>query len=81
MLYLSYTSITSALENFKSEAGQLPKRFHSDFDRKLIVGNALRWILANEYNIIAFKARHQSPNGLEERTWSTLIQMVKGYIT
>ena len=36
MPYLSSTSINSALENFKSEAGKLPKRFHSDFDRKLI---------------------------------------------
>ena len=34
MSYLSSTSITSALENFKSEAGQLPKRFHSDFEKK-----------------------------------------------
>ena len=38
---LSSTSITSELENFKSEAGQLPKWFHSDFDRKLIGGIAL----------------------------------------
>ena len=41
MSSLSSTSITSALENIKSEARQLPKRFYSKFDRKLIVGNAL----------------------------------------
>ena len=41
MSCLSSASITSALENFKSEAGQLPKRFHSDFDIKLISKNVL----------------------------------------
>ena len=39
MSYLSSTSITSTLENFKSEAGQLPKLFHSKFNRKLIGGD------------------------------------------
>ena len=47
ILSLSSTSITSALELFKADAGRLPHRFHSDFDRKLIGGNALRWILSN----------------------------------
>ena len=79
--YLSPTSITSTLENFKSEAGKLPKCFTSDFDRKIIVGNALRWILANRSNIIAAPAGCQSSNGLAERTWSTLIQMERAYIT
>ena len=50
---LSSTSITSALENFKSEEGQLPKWFYSDFDRKLMDGNTLRWIPADGSNIIA----------------------------
>ena len=41
MSYLSSTSITSALDIFNSEAGQLPKRFHFNFNRKLIGGNVL----------------------------------------
>ena len=81
MSSLSSTSITFALETFKSEAGQLPKRFHSDFDRKFIGGNALRWILANISNIVAAPAVCQYSNLLEERTWRTLIQMARAYIT
>ena len=42
MSYLSSMSITSALELFKADVGRLPKRFHSDFDSKLIGGSALR---------------------------------------
>ena len=64
MLSLSSTSINSALELFKADTGRLPHRFHSDFDRKLINGNALRWILSKGYNIIATPAGHQSSNGL-----------------
>ena len=41
MSSLSYTSITSSLENFKSEAGKLPKQFHSNFNRNMIFGNSL----------------------------------------
>ena len=52
MLSLSLTSITSVLEQFKSDAGRLPQQFQSDFYRKLIGVNALRWILSNGSNII-----------------------------
>ena len=81
MSSLSSTSITSALEQLKSDAGQLPHRFHSDFDRKLISGNALLWILLDGSNIIAAPSRRQSSNGLAKRTWRTLIQMARAFIT
>ena len=81
MFSLSSTSITSALELFKADAGRLPHRFHSDFDRKLIGGNALQWILSNVSNIITAPDGHQSSNGLVERTWCTLIQMERSFIT
>ena len=45
MSSLSSTSIKNALENFKSEARQLTKRLQSDFDKKPMGGNALRWIV------------------------------------
>ena len=41
MLSLSSMLITSALEFFKADAGRLPHRFHSEFNRKLIGGNFL----------------------------------------
>ena len=37
MSYLYSTPINSVLENFNSEAGQLPKLFHSGFDINLWV--------------------------------------------
>ena len=77
---LSSTSITSEIEHFKVDAGRLPHRFHSDFDRKLIGGNALQWILSNGSNIIAAPAGRQSSNRLVERTWITLTQMAQAFI-
>ena len=81
MSSLSSTSITSVKEHFKVETGCLYHRFQSDFDRKLIGGNALRWILSNGSNIIAAPAGRQYSNGLEERTLSTLTQMTQAFIS
>ena len=77
MSSLSSTSITSALEQLKSDAGCLPYRFHSDSDRKLIGGYSLRWILLNSSNVIAATTGRQSSNGLAKCTWRTLIQMAR----
>ena len=74
-------SITSALELFKADAGRLPQSFHSDFNRKLIGGNALLWILSNGFNIIAATADRQSLNGLAERAWCNIIQIARAFIT
>ena len=81
MSSISSTSITSVLEKFKSDVGRLPQRFHSNFDRKLVGRNALRWILSNDSNIIAAPFGRQSSNGLAERTWRNLIQIPKEFIT
>ena len=81
MSSLSSASITSAIEHLQADAGRLPHRFHSDFDRKLIGGNALQWILSNGPNIIAAPAGRQSSNGLAERTWITSTQMAQAFIT
>ena len=64
MSSLSSTSITYALEDFKSESKQLPKCFHFNFYRKIIGVNVLRWILANGSNIIAATSGCQYSNGL-----------------
>ena len=83
MSSLSSTSITSTLEQFKADAGCLPHRFHSDFDRKLIGGNDLRWIISNgsSSNITAAPSGRQSSNGLAEQTWRTLSQTARAFIT
>jgi len=74
-------SIVDALEMFRAEAGRLPRRFHSDFDKKLIGGKALRYILQNNSRIIAANAGRQSSNGLVERTWRTIVEMARAYMT
>ena len=43
--------------------------------------NALRWILANVSKIIASPAGLQYLNELVERTWRTLVQMTREYMT
>jgi transposase InsO family protein len=78
---LSSNDIIEALLAFRAAAGGLPKCFHSDFDKKLMGGRALRWILENKSNIKAAPARRQSSNGLVERTWQTMVRMARSYIT
>jgi hypothetical protein len=73
--------VISALEAFRADANGVPKKFHSDFGKKSIGGKALKWILTNKSNIIAAPAGRQSSNGLVERTWRTVVQMARAYIT
>lgn len=60
---LSSTDIIDALTSFRSAVdGRLPKKFHTDFDKKLMGGKALRWIQDNKSKVIAAPARRQSLN-------------------
>ena len=59
----------------------LPKRFHTDFDRKLTGDKALKLILTNKSNVIVTPVGRQSSNGLAERTWQTIIEMSCAYVT
>eukprot|EP00956_Cyclotella_meneghiniana_P038057 scaffold148302_cov51-Cyclotella_meneghiniana.AAC.2 len=81
MQALTSNEIISCLEQFVSAAGDVPKCFHSDFDKKLIGGKALRWIQEHKSRIIASPSQRQSSNGLVERTWQTLVRMARAYIT
>ena len=78
---LTSSEIVSAFELLRSDAGGVPRRFHSDFDKKLIGGQALKWILSNNSNIKAAPANRQSSNGLAESTWKTIVKMARAYIT
>ena len=53
---LTSNYMTDALEKFRADAGGMPRKFHSDFDKKLIGDKALKWILSNDSKVIA--ARH-----------------------
>ena len=78
---LTSNKIIAALEAFQESAGGTPKRFHIDFDKKLIGGRALKWIQEQKSKIIAAPAGRQSSNGLVERTWRTIVTMARAYIT
>jgi len=78
---LAAGAIIGALKEFKADVGGVPRRFHSDFDNKLIGGRALKWILSNSNNIIPAPAKFQSSNGLVERTWQTVLKMACSHIT
>ena len=73
--------IINTLSQFRADIGHLPCRFHSNFDRKLMGGKCLRWINNDKSKITAAPAKRQSANGLVERTWRTLVQMYRAYLT
>jgi hypothetical protein len=74
--------IVSALDAFSTAIdGRVPRKFHADFDRKLIGGKALRWMQEHKCKIWAAPARRRSSNGLVERTWQTIICMARSYIS
>ena len=78
---LTSSHIIHAFDTFKSDVGRVPKKFHTDFDKKLIGGDALRWILNSGSKVVAANAGRQSSNGLAERTWRTIVVMARAYIT
>ena len=47
----------------------------------MIGGKALRFFLKSGSKIIAANSGRQSSNGLVERTWRTIIEMSRAYIT
>jgi hypothetical protein len=69
---LTNLEIVSGLKAFISDAGGYLKRFHADFDQKLIDSVDPCHII-NHSKIIAAPSRHQSSNGLVELTWKTLL--------
>ncbi len=81
MPLLTSASVVLALELFHVETNAMPKTFHTNFDKKLIGGKALKWIQANKSRVIAAPAGQQSNNGVVERTWQTIVQMARAYIT
>ena len=68
---LTSPHIIAELEAFCADDGGLLWKFHTDFDRKLMGGAALRWINTKKSKIIAANAGRQSSNGLVKRTWRT----------
>ena len=73
--------IIAALEDFRAEAGHMPRRFQTDFDEKLIGGAVLRWLQTKESPIIAAPYHQQSSNRLSKRQWRIIVSMSHAYLT
>ena len=73
--------VVEALEQFRADAGSLPKQFRCDCDQKLLGGGARRWIYSEKSKIIGAPAGRQSSNGLAERAWATICAMARSYMT
>ena len=78
--HLTSANIIEALEEFRAEAGGLPKEFRCDCDQKLLGGETRRWILNNQSTVHGAPAGRQSANGLVERYWQTLCSMARSYL-
>ena len=77
---LQSANVIEALEQFRADAGGLPKQFRCDCDNKLLGGDARRWIYRNRSKIIGAPAGRQSSNGLAERGWQTVCNMARAYL-
>ena len=67
--------IIEALEQFRADAGALPKQFRCNCDQKLLGGEARPWIYRQQSKIIGAPAGRQSANGLAKRAWATVCAM------
>jgi hypothetical protein len=81
MQSLTSSELINAFEAFQELAHGTPKTLHCDFDKKLICGKTLKWIRLQKSRIIAAPAGRQLSNGLVERTWRTIVQMARAYVT
>jgi hypothetical protein len=72
--------IKKQLEAFFAHLGFSPKRLISDFDTKLIGGQAREYLNALKIHVNAAPAYRQDKNGLVERHWQTLVAMARNWL-
>jgi len=77
---LTSNHVIDALETFRTKAGSIAKTIHSDFDKNLIGGKALKWTQSSNSKVIAAPTCRQSSHGLVEHTWCTIVTMAHVYI-
>ena len=75
-------SIKSQLIQYKlNNGGRLPRLLYTDFDPKLISGEAKTYLAEQGTVVRAAPPRRQHQNGLFERAWQTLYNMARAFIT
>jgi hypothetical protein len=72
--------IQKQLESFFAHLGIVPKRIISDFDLKLVVGRARRYLNSLLVHVNAAPSHRQDKNGLAERHWQTFVSMARNWL-
>ena len=62
-------------------AGKLPTSLYTDLDTKLLSSSVLTFCTEHDTMIIAAPSEQQNQNGLVKRTWQTLSQMARAFVT
>jgi len=78
---LTHNSLIAAFQQFRTDAGDLPKVLITDFDSKIFGGATGKWLEENKCSVRAAPPRRQNQNGLVERAWETITNMARSYIT
>jgi len=74
------SDIKKQMETFFSHIGIIPKRIISDFDTKLIGGQAREYLNSLLIHVNVAPSHRQDKNGLAERHWQTMISMARNWL-
>ena len=74
------TDIKKKMETFFAHIGCVPKRLVSDFDTKLIGGQAREYLNSLLIHVNAAPSNRQDKNGLAERHWQTMVSMARNWL-
>ena len=74
-------SIITVLKQLMIMAGKLPTSLYTDLDTKLLSSSVLTFCTEHDTMIIAAPSEQQNQNGLVKRTWQTLSQMARAFVT
>ena len=77
---LSHKALTSVFQQFRLDAGALPRRLYTDFDSKILEGATGQFLEENRCPVRAAPPRRQNQNGLVENAWKTAVSMAHAYI-
>jgi len=76
-----WTTLTGVFQQFRLDAGGLPKVLITDFDSKIFRGATGQWLKEHHCDVRAASPKHQNQNGLVEWSWATICSMARSYIT
>ena len=75
------SSILAALKQFINKCGEKPKLICTDFDPKLFAGDVATYLTDKKIEIEAAPPYRQHQNGLVERSWQTIVNMTRNWLT